>query len=135
MPASAQAGVIRLWHGALRRLFAATMMPSPRRSPHSISVATITQPPAPFHTIARGRAGASLLAMILYTKYGRHQPLNRQRESFTRERIELDVSTMADGVGVCTASLAPLVELIRSDVRPDCTGTTLRCRCWPKARR
>ena len=37
----------------------------------------ITQPPAPFHTIARGRAGASLLAMILYAKYGHHQPLNR----------------------------------------------------------
>jgi transposase len=36
----------------------------------------ITQPPAPFHTIARGRAGASLLAMILYAKYGHHQPLN-----------------------------------------------------------
>jgi transposase len=33
----------------------------------------ITQPPAPFHTIARGRAGASLLAMILYAKYGRHR--------------------------------------------------------------
>ena len=42
----------------------------------------ITQPPAPFHTIARGRAGASLLALILYAKYGHHQPLNRQSESF-----------------------------------------------------
>ena len=41
----------------------------------------ITQPPAPFHTIARGRAGASLLAMILYAKYGQHQPLNRQSEA------------------------------------------------------
>src|SRR5207237_954035 len=28
----------------------------------------ITQPPAPFHAIARGRAGASLLAMIRYAK-------------------------------------------------------------------
>src|SRR5438105_15791434 len=28
----------------------------------------ITQPPAPFHAIARARAGASLLAMILYAK-------------------------------------------------------------------
>jgi transposase len=35
----------------------------------------ITQPPAPFHTIACGRAGASLLAMILYGRYGHHQPL------------------------------------------------------------
>jgi len=76
----------------------------------------ITQPPAPFHTIARGRAGASLLAMILYAKYGHHQPLNRQSESFAREGIDLDVSTMADWVGACTAALAPLVELIRSHV-------------------
>ena len=33
----------------------------------------ITQPPAPFHVIARARAGASLLAMILYAKFGQHQ--------------------------------------------------------------
>ena len=40
----------------------------------------ITQPPAPFHVIPRGRVGPSLLAMILYAKYGEHQPLNRQSE-------------------------------------------------------
>jgi transposase len=73
----------------------------------------ITQPPAPFHVIARARAGASLLAMILYAKFGEHQPLNRQSESYAREGIELDVSTLADWVGACTASLAPLIELIR----------------------
>jgi transposase len=73
----------------------------------------ITQPPAPFHVIARARAGASLLAMILYAKFGEHQPLNRQSETYARERIELDVSTLADWVGACTASLAPLIELIR----------------------
>src|SRR6266853_179892 len=76
----------------------------------------ITQPPAPFHVIARARAGASLLAMILYAKFGAHQPLNRQSESFAREGIELDVSTLADWVGACTASLAPLIELIRRHV-------------------
>jgi hypothetical protein len=54
--------------------------------------------------------------MILYAKYGHHQPLNRQSESFAREGIELDVSTMADWVGACTASQAPLVELIRRHV-------------------
>jgi hypothetical protein len=54
--------------------------------------------------------------MILYAKYGHHQPLNRQSESFAREGIELDVSTMADWVGACTASLARLVELIRLHV-------------------
>jgi transposase len=76
----------------------------------------ITQPPAPFHIIARGRAGASLLAMVLYAKFGEHQPLNRQSESYGREGIDLDVSTLADWVGACTASLAPLVELIRRHV-------------------
>jgi transposase len=76
----------------------------------------ITQPPAPFHPIARGRAGASLLAMILYGKFGNHLPLNRQSESFAREGIDLDVSTLADWVGACTGTLAPLVTLIRTHV-------------------
>jgi len=72
----------------------------------------ITQPPAPFHAIARARAGASLLAMILYAKFGQHQPLNRQSDVYAREGVELDVSTLADWVGACSATLAPLVELI-----------------------
>ena len=38
----------------------------------------ITQAPAPFHVVARGWAGPSLLAMIAFEKFGQHQPLNRQ---------------------------------------------------------
>ncbi len=57
---------------------------------------SITQPPAPFHPIARGRAGPELLAMILEAKFGQHLPLNRQSETYAREGIEIDVSTMAD---------------------------------------
>src|SRR5205823_14351270 len=60
--------------------------------------------------------GASLLAMILYAKFGQHQPLNRQSDVYAREGIELDVSTLADWVGACSATLAPLVELIRRHV-------------------
>jgi transposase len=56
---------------------------------------TITQPPAPFHVIARGRAGPSLLAMILWSKYVMHLPLNRQSDAFHNEGIPLEVSTMA----------------------------------------
>jgi transposase len=77
---------------------------------------TITQPPAPFHPIARGRAGPNLLAMILGAKFGNHQPLNRQSETYAREGIDLDVSTLADWVGACTATLSPLVALIREHV-------------------
>jgi transposase len=76
----------------------------------------ITQPPAPFHAIARGFAGPSLLAMILVDKYADHQPLNRQSDQFAREGLELSVSTMADHVGACAASLMPLYELIKAHV-------------------
>jgi len=58
------------------------------------SCETITQPPAPFHPIARGRAGPELLAMILEAKFGQHLPLNRQSDSYAREDIHLDVSTL-----------------------------------------
>ena len=44
---------------------------------------TVSQPPAPFHPIARGRAGPELLATILEAKFGQHLPLNRQSESST----------------------------------------------------
>lgn len=40
----------------------------------------------------------------------------RQSETFAREGIELDVSTLADWVGACSATLAPLVTLIGAHV-------------------
>jgi transposase len=80
------------------------------------SCETITQPPAPFHPISRGRAGPNLLAMVLDAKFANHLPLNRQSEAYAREGIDLDVSTLADWVGACTATLAPLFILIRTHV-------------------
>jgi transposase len=76
----------------------------------------ITQPPAPFHPIARGRAGPNLLATVLEAKFGQHLPLNRQSEVYNREGVELSVSTLADWVGTCSAILAPLVSLVRDHV-------------------
>ncbi len=78
--------------------------------------AAMTEPPAPFHVIPRGRIGASLLAMILFEKYGQHQPLNRQSERYAREGVDLDLSTLADLVGTAAAVLEPLHELIRRHV-------------------
>ncbi len=46
----------------------------------------ITQPPAPFHVTPRGFAGAGLLAMILFEKFGQHQPLNRPHSRDLRRR-------------------------------------------------
>ena len=45
----------------------------------------ISQAPAPFHVLPRGFAGPSLLAMVLFEKYGQHQPLNRRSEGYRRE--------------------------------------------------
>jgi transposase len=36
----------------------------------------ISQAPAPFHVIRRGWAGPSFLAMLVFEKFGQHQPLN-----------------------------------------------------------
>jgi transposase len=76
----------------------------------------ISQAPAPFHVLPRGFAGPSLLAMILFEKYGQHQPLNRQSERYTREGIDLSLSTLADQVGGCAAVLGPICDLIRAHV-------------------
>jgi transposase len=77
---------------------------------------TISQPPAPFHVTPRGFAGPNLLAMILFEKFGQHQPLNRQSERYAREGIELSLSTLADQVGACAAVLQPLHAMIARHV-------------------
>ena len=76
----------------------------------------IGQPPAPFHPTPRGWAGPNLLAMILFEKYGQHQPLNRQRDRYAREGVDLSLSTLADQVGACTVALRPLHDLIADHV-------------------
>lgn len=76
----------------------------------------ITQPPAPFHPIPRGWAGPSLLAMIVFEKYGQHQPLNRQAERYAREGVDLSLSTLADQVGAVAELLKPLNALLEAHV-------------------
>jgi transposase len=77
---------------------------------------TIIQAPAPSHPIARGRAGPQLLAEILFGKYGAHLPLNRQSDIYANEGVDLDVSTLADWVGACAATLKPLRDAIEKHV-------------------
>lgn len=66
--------------------------------------------------LPRGFAGPSLIAMVMFEKYGQHQPLNRQSERYRREGIDLSLSTLADQVGGCAALLRPLYDLIRAHV-------------------
>ncbi|MGX5806095.1 IS66 family transposase [Bradyrhizobium sp. Arg314] len=61
----------------------------------------------------RGFVGPNLLAMLLFEKFGQHQPLNRQSERYGREGIDLSVSTLADRVGAATVALKPLRKPLR----------------------
>src|ERR1700726_3181159 len=74
----------------------------------------ISQAPAPFHAVARGWAGPSLLAMIMFEKFGQHQPLNRQAERYALEGVPVALSTMADAVGSVCAVLDPLLHLLEA---------------------
>ena len=65
---------------------------------------------------ARARWAEDCSRMCLFSKYGLHLPLNRQSTVYAREGIELDVSTLADWVGACAATLMPLIEAIRAHV-------------------
>lgn len=76
----------------------------------------ISQAPAPFHVVARGWAGPSLLAMILFEKFGQHQPLNRQAERYAKEGVPLSLSTLADQVGAGCAALEPLLRRLEAHV-------------------
>jgi transposase len=104
---------------------------------------SINQAPAPFHVVPRGWAGPSLLAMILFEKYGQHQPLNRQAERYAREGVPLSLSTLADQVGACCSMLWPLYDrlvayvLAAERLHGDDTtvpvlakGKTATGRCW-----
>ncbi len=67
--------------------------------------------------LAQARAKAScLLAMILFEKYGQHQPLNRHSTRYAHEGVELSLSMLADQVGGCALLLHPLYDLIRDHV-------------------
>ena len=97
---------------------------------------------APFHVIARGWAGPSLLAMILFEKFGQHQPLNRQAERLcTRRRADQPVDDgrrrprsgcgrarpgAPAGRGPCHGGQNDLLTLGDDHDRVP--------RCWPKAR-
>jgi transposase len=77
---------------------------------------TVVAAPAPDHAIARGRAGAGLLAHIVVSTYDDHLPLYRQAEIFAREGIGLETSTLSGWVGATAAALQPLVDALAAAV-------------------
>src|ERR1700751_3079924 len=76
----------------------------------------ISQPPAPFHVTPRGWAGPRSLAMLLFEKFGQHQPLNRQAERYAREGVPLSLSTLADQMGAVCTVMQPILARIEAHV-------------------
>ena len=72
--------------------------------------------PAPDHAIARGRAGAGLLAHIVVSKYDDHLPLYRQAEIYARDSVSLETSTLSGWVGATAAALTPLVDALAAEI-------------------
>ena len=69
----------------------------------------ISQAPAPFHAVARGWAGPSLLAMIMFEKFGQHQPLEppgRALRPGRRADRAVDHGGRR-GIGLCVAGSPP----------------------------
>jgi transposase len=54
--------------------------------------------------------------MILFEKFGQHQPLNRQAERYALEGVPISLSTMADAVGSGCKALQPLLRLVEAHV-------------------
>jgi transposase len=74
--------------------------------------------------------------MLVFEKFGQHQPLNRQAERYARERVPWAIHPGRPGGRLHHGADAA----VRSAVDPrdgwnGCIATTPRCRSWPKARR
>lgn len=78
--------------------------------------------------------GPSFLAMLMFDKYGQHQPLHRQAERFACEGIPLSVSTPADQIGATCHVMMPIYRMIEAHVLELSVfmTTTGRCRSWPR---
>lgn len=66
----------------------------------------------PSSPIEKGRAGASVLALVTVQKYVDHLPLYRQIEQFKRMGITIPSSTMSDWMKAGARLIAPLYEAL-----------------------
>jgi transposase len=83
---------------------------------------TIQQAPMPTLPIEKGRPGPALLAHVLVSKFGDHQPLNRQSDIYARSGVDIDRGTMANWVGYMAAYLEHVAGAIGRHV---CAGAAV----------
>lgn len=70
----------------------------------------------PVQPIEKGLPGPGLLAHVLVSKYNDHLPLNRLEGIFQRQGVELSRSTLCDWVAAGAKVLAPLVDVMKTEV-------------------
>jgi len=54
--------------------------------------------------------------MIVFEKFGQHQPLNRQAERYALEGVPIALSTMTERRGIGLRALAPILRLVEAHV-------------------
>jgi transposase len=96
---------------------------------------TVVAAPAPDQAIARGRAGAELLAHIVVSKYDDHLSLYRQAEIFARDGVSLETSTLSAGSEPQRQrySRSSTPSPLTPSPAALCTSTTRRCWSWRRA--
>jgi transposase len=78
---------------------------------------TIKRAPLPPQPIGKGLPGPGLLSHVVLSKYGDHQPLERQTKMLARAGVELSRSTLCDWIRQTADLAAPLVDWMRADVK------------------
>lgn len=70
----------------------------------------VVSPPPPMRPIARGIVGPGLIAQIVVSKFGEHQPHYRQEDFFARHGVHIARSTQCDWSKAAAELLTPLHE-------------------------
>ena len=78
----------------------------------------VVSPPPPERPIARGIAGPGLIAQIVVSKFGEHQPHYRQEDFFVRHGLHIARSTQCDWVKTVDAALRAAEGAGASIARP-----------------
>jgi transposase len=77
---------------------------------------SIARAPKPPQAITKGVPGPGLLAQVVTSKYGDHQPLYRQAQIYSRHGVTLSRSTLCGWVAEAAELVEPLVDWMRRDL-------------------
>ena len=77
----------------------------------------VVQAPAPARLIAGGMPTEATVAHVLGSRYADHLPLYRQAQTYSRQGIDLDRSTLAAWVGKAAYELKPVFTALIADLK------------------